>query len=101
MRKAAAHDVKSDVKDVIDHAEDLLKQAAASTGEQAVELHRRGMALLRQAAEKAQDLQEAMVERGKAAAQATDDYVHDHPWKAIGMAAVVGFVVGLLVNRGR
>ena len=29
----------------------------------------------------------------------TDDYVHDHPWQAIGAAAAVGFVVGLMMNR--
>ncbi len=95
------HELKSGVTQVIDHAEDLLKQAAASSGEQAVELHRRGMTLLRQAADKAQDLQDAVVERGKAAAQVTDDYVHDNPWKSIGIAAAAGFALGLLVNRSR
>ena len=97
----STEEITSDVALVIDHAEDLLNQAAASTGEHAAELQRRGMKLLRQAAEKAQDLQDAVVERSKAAAQATDDYVHDHPWRAIGMAAAVGLAVGLLINRGR
>lgn len=94
-------EIKSDVAKVIDDAEELLAQAAASTGEQAAELQRRGMRLLRQAAEKAQDLQDTLVERSRAAALATDDYVHDHPWKAIGMAAAIGFVAGLLINRTR
>jgi ElaB/YqjD/DUF883 family membrane-anchored ribosome-binding protein len=31
--------------------------------------------------------------------RATDDYVHEHPWRAVGVAAAVGFLVGLLVNR--
>ncbi|MGC8702593.1 MAG: DUF883 family protein [Thiomonas sp.] len=97
----SVQEIKSDVALVIDHAEDLLKQAAASSGEQAAELQRRGMKLPRQAAEKAQDLQDAVVERSKAAAQATDDYVHDHPWKAIGVAAAIGLAVGLLINRSR
>ena len=35
----------------------------------------------------------------KDTARATDDYVHDHPWQAIGIAAAVGVVVGLLMNR--
>jgi ElaB/YqjD/DUF883 family membrane-anchored ribosome-binding protein len=97
----SVQEIKSDVAQVIDHAEDLLKQAAASSGEQAAELQRRGMKLLRQAVEKAQDLQDAVVERSKAAAQATDDYVHDHPWRAIGLAAAIGLAIGLLINRGR
>jgi ElaB/YqjD/DUF883 family membrane-anchored ribosome-binding protein len=97
----STQELKSDVVKVIDDAENLLRQAAASTGEQAAELQRRGMKLLRQAAEKAQDLQDAVIERSKAAAAATDDYVHDHPWRAIGMAAAIGLAIGLLINRGR
>jgi ElaB/YqjD/DUF883 family membrane-anchored ribosome-binding protein len=32
-------------------------------------------------------------------ARATDDYVHEHPWKSIGVAAGVGLLVGLLIGR--
>jgi ElaB/YqjD/DUF883 family membrane-anchored ribosome-binding protein len=81
----------SDVKTVLSDAEELLKQAASTTGEKAAELRERGMGLLKQAKEKAQDLQDA--------ARATDDYVHDHPWKAVGVAAGVGLLIGLLLNR--
>ena len=28
-----------------------------------------------------------------------DDYVHDHPWQAVGVAAGVGLLIGLLLNR--
>ena len=38
-------------------------------------------------------------EVAKAAARATDDYVHDNPWQAIGAAAAIGFLAGLLMNR--
>ena len=31
--------------------------------------------------------------------RATDDYVHEHPWASIGIAAGVGVLVGLLINR--
>ncbi|MFC4339040.1 DUF883 family protein [Cupriavidus numazuensis] len=89
----------SDVKTVLSDAEELLKQAASTTGEKAAELRERGMGLLKQAKEKAQDLQDAVVTKSKAAARATDDYVHDHPWRAVGVAAGVGLLVGLLLNR--
>jgi ElaB/YqjD/DUF883 family membrane-anchored ribosome-binding protein len=29
----------------------------------------------------------------------TDDYVRDNPWQAIGVAAAIGFLVGLVVSR--
>ena len=33
------------------------------------------------------------------AARATDDYVHDNPWQAIGIAGVTGLLLGLLISR--
>jgi ElaB/YqjD/DUF883 family membrane-anchored ribosome-binding protein len=89
----------SDMKIVLSDAEDLLKAAASSSGERAVELREKAMVSLRRAKEVMQDAQSAVVEKGKAAARATDDYVHDNPWKAVGIAAAVGFVLGLIVNR--
>jgi ElaB/YqjD/DUF883 family membrane-anchored ribosome-binding protein len=29
----------------------------------------------------------------------TDDYVHENPWQVVGVAAAVGFLVGLMMNR--
>ena len=89
----------TDVKTVLADAEELLKQAASTTGERAADLRERGMLMLRQAKEKAQDMQDAVVVRTREAARVTDDYVHENPWKAIGIAAGVGLLVGLLLNR--
>jgi ElaB/YqjD/DUF883 family membrane-anchored ribosome-binding protein len=89
----------TDVKGVLDDAEDLLKQASTSTGERAVELRERALDSLKRGAEHLQDLQDSLVERSRAAARVTDDYVHDNPWRSIGIAATAGFLVGLLVNR--
>jgi ElaB/YqjD/DUF883 family membrane-anchored ribosome-binding protein len=89
----------SDIKTVLSDAEDLLKQAASTTGERATELREKALARLKQAKEKAADVQVVVVEKGKKAARATDDYVHDHPWTSIGVAAGVGVLIGLLINR--
>jgi ElaB/YqjD/DUF883 family membrane-anchored ribosome-binding protein len=45
------------------------------------------------------ELQSAMVDKTKNAAQTTDAYVHDNPWTAVATAAGVGFVIGLIVGR--
>ena len=89
----------SDIKTVLADAEDLLKQAATATGERASELRESALARLKQAKEKAADAQVVVIERGKKAVRATDDYVHERPWTAIGIAAGVGVLVGLLINR--
>lgn len=39
------------------------------------------------------------VDNTKAAAKATDNFVHDSPWTAIGIAAVAGLVVASLIKR--
>ena len=101
MTEATKERLVSDVKTVLSDAEDLLRQSAASTGEQAVQLRERGMAMLRQARDKAQSLQETAVAKSKEAARAADDYVHENPWRSIGVAFSVGIVLGLLVNRAR
>jgi ElaB/YqjD/DUF883 family membrane-anchored ribosome-binding protein len=89
----------SDIKTVLADAEDLLKQAATATGERASELRETALTRLKQAKEKAADAQVVVIERGKKAARATDDYVHEHPWASIGIAAGIGLVIGLWINR--
>jgi len=45
-------------------------------------------------------IQETVSTKTKAAAEATDAYVHENPWKVVGMAAGLGLVIGLLLGRG-
>src|SRR6202171_2200560 len=88
-----------DFGDVLAEAETLLKQAAAETGERASDLRSEVEAKLMAAKLKLSDLQDDAVDRAKAAARVTDDYVRDNPWQAIGAAAAVGFLVGVLISR--
>jgi ElaB/YqjD/DUF883 family membrane-anchored ribosome-binding protein len=89
----------SDMKVVLADVEDLLKAATAATGETAAALREKAADKLRLATEKIGGLQEAALVKGKQAARVTDEYVHEHPWKAVGIAAAAGFLIGLLVNR--
>ena len=45
------------------------------------------------------DLEDKVKDKTKEVARATDDYVHEHPWPAIGAAVGVGLVIGLLIGR--
>jgi ElaB/YqjD/DUF883 family membrane-anchored ribosome-binding protein len=45
------------------------------------------------------ELQSAVVDKTKYAAQSTDAYVHENPWSAVCAAVSVGFIVGLIVGR--
>ncbi|OZI71082.1 DUF883 family protein [Bordetella genomosp. 12] len=87
------------VKSSLNDAETLLREAAASSGEKASELRERALSSLKRTREALYDAQDAMLERGRRAARATDDYVHDNPWQAISIAGVTGLLLGLLISR--
>jgi len=99
MENANKDKLLADLKVVLNDAEGMLKTAAASTGEKATELREKASASLKAASEKIVDLQAVALAKGKAAAHATDDFVHERPWTAIGVAAGAGFLLGLLINR--
>jgi ElaB/YqjD/DUF883 family membrane-anchored ribosome-binding protein len=84
---------------VLAEAEEMLKRAATETGDKARDLRSQVETKLLRAKLSLQEIEGQAVDRAKAAARATDDYVHDNPWQAIGIAAAIGVVVGLLMNR--
>ncbi|AUA56875.1 Bacterial protein of uncharacterised function (DUF883) [Achromobacter spanius] len=87
------------VKTSLTDAENLLREAAGTTGDKANELRERAMTSLKRTREALYEAQDAVLERGRKAARATDDYVHDNPWQAIGVAGVTGLLLGLLISR--
>ena len=97
--ESAANKLVDDLSAVLAEAEDMLKRAAIETGDKARDLRSQVETKLLRAKLRLQEIEGEAVDRAKAAARATDDYVHDNPWQAIGVAAAVGFVVGLLMNR--
>jgi len=84
---------------VLAEAEEMLKRAATETGDKARDLRSQVETKLLRAKLSLQELEGQAVDQAKAAARATDDYVHDNPWQAIGIAAAIGIAVGLLMNR--
>ena len=89
----------SDLKTGPADSEDQLSRAESAPSESAPRLRERVLARMQGARERATHVQIVVVTNGKKAARATDDYVHEHPWASIGIAAGVGVLVGLLINR--
>jgi ElaB/YqjD/DUF883 family membrane-anchored ribosome-binding protein len=99
MATAQKDKLMSDLRVVIADAEEVLRMTADQAGESAAGLRSRVQARMNQAKMDLIHLQEAAVAKAKAAGHATDEFVHENPWKSIGIAAGVGVVVGLLMNR--
>ena len=97
--KAKEEQFIDSVKDSLDDAEKLLREAASAGGEKAVELRERAMESLRRTRLALYDTQDALLKKGREAARVTDDYVHDNPWQAIGIAGLTGLLVGMLISR--
>jgi ElaB/YqjD/DUF883 family membrane-anchored ribosome-binding protein len=89
----------SDFKVVVADAEALLKASAGQGGEALAAVRTRVQESLKVAKEKMLDAEEELLAKTKAAARVTDEYVHDHPWHAVGIAAGVGLVIGMLIGR--
>jgi len=84
---------------VLSEAEEMLKRAATETGDKARDLRSQVETNLLRAKLKLQEYEGEAIDHAKAAARFTDDYVHDNPWRSIGIAAAVGLLIGLLMNR--
>lgn len=89
----------ADMRVVIADAEELLRATAGQASEKVAAARTKIQDSVTTAKAKLEQLSEASSERAKAAARATDDYVKDHPWHAVGIAALVGLVLGTLITR--
>ncbi len=88
-----------DLRVVMSDAEELLRATASDVGEKAAAARARIQESLAAAKERLAAAEGAIVEKTKMAAKATDEYVHENPWKAVGIAACVGVIVGMLISR--
>lgn len=89
----------ADLKLVVADAEELLKATASQTGERITAARAKAEESLKAAKVRLADAQAAAIANAKVAAKATDDYVHENPWRAVGVAAVAGLLLGALISR--
>ena len=88
-----------DLRLVMQDAEELLLATAGQAGEKVASARARAEVSIRAARDALAEAGEEAVERTREAVESADEYVHENPWTAIGIAAGVGLVVGLLLSR--
>jgi ElaB/YqjD/DUF883 family membrane-anchored ribosome-binding protein len=99
MTQVSKDKLIADFKVVIADAEEILRATAGQAGEKVADLREKAEARLVTAKIKLAEAEAILVDKAKAAGRAADDYVHDNPWRAVGIAAGVGLVIGLLIGR--
>ena len=89
----------ADLKIVVADAEELLRATATQAGEKVGVARERIQASLASARVKLIEAERALADRTREAAKVADEYVHENPWQAVGIAAAVGLVLGVLISR--
>jgi ElaB/YqjD/DUF883 family membrane-anchored ribosome-binding protein len=88
-----------DLKIVAADFEDMLKAVASGAADKAASARERMQENLHRAKVKLAEAEDVIIHKAKETAQIADEYVHDNPWRAVGVAAGLGLVIGLLIGR--
>lgn len=88
-----------ETKGILEHTEALLSEALAASGDEAKALQARIASGLEAARQNLGEAEQALLDKARDAAKATDSYVREHPWQAVGLGAALGLVVGMLIAR--
>ncbi|HEY7167167.1 MAG TPA: DUF883 family protein [Candidatus Binatia bacterium] len=89
----------SDLRNLIGDAEELLRATTSQAGEKIAIARQKIEQSLTEGKKALADAEEVVISRSKEAADVADDYVRENPWAAVGIAAGVGLLIGLLVRR--
>lgn len=101
MTRVSSEKLIDDLKAVVTDTEELLRATAGQAGEKISAVRSRAQDSIRAAKERVSEMQDDIVEQTRELAENADEYVHANPWQSIGIAAVAGFALGLLVSRRR
>lgn len=72
---------------------------ANQAGDRAADIRQRMQQRVASARAELVRLQEQAATGALEAGKAADQYVHEHPWTAVGIGAGVGLLLGLLISR--
>jgi len=97
--EGSADKLVSDLKALINDAEELLRATASQAGEQVAAVRRRIEESLKEGKETLADAEDILYDKTRDAAEAAHDYVQKNPWSAVAIAAGAGLVLGLLIRR--
>lgn len=89
----------SDLKTLIGDAEELLRATTTQAGEKVAVARQKIEQSLTEGKKALADAEKVVLDKSKEYADVADDYVRENPWGAVGMAAAIGLVLGLLIRR--
>lgn len=97
--RISAEQLLDDLTAIVRDAEGLLRATASQSGEKVEAVRAKAEESLRQAKARLKGVEEETLARAHAIAGDADEYVRGNPWAAVGIAAGIGLVLGLLMAR--
>jgi ElaB/YqjD/DUF883 family membrane-anchored ribosome-binding protein len=94
-RVAANHEVRKLIADV----EELIRRVGDAADPELARLRAKVESTVATTKKAISDGTEQVQRQAKEAFEASDRYVRDQPWEAIGIAAIAGLAIGFLVGR--
>jgi ElaB/YqjD/DUF883 family membrane-anchored ribosome-binding protein len=95
IKSTASGEIKSLIADV----EDLMARISDLKDADVVRVRGKVQRAVEAAKESISDSADHIRKHAQKAASTADDYVRDSPWQAVGVAALVGAVIGILATR--
>ena len=99
MNTVSSQQLTADLKAVVSDAEALLKATAGDAGTKLGGVRDRLEESLKVTRARVAEMEDEVIAQTKAAAKATDQYVHENPWPSMGIAAAAGLLLGVLIGR--
>jgi ElaB/YqjD/DUF883 family membrane-anchored ribosome-binding protein len=89
----------AEIKSLIADVEDLVARIADLKDADVARVRNKVLRAVDAAKDSLAEGADTLRRQAQRAATTADDYVHDSPWQAVGIAALVGAVVGILATR--
>jgi ElaB protein len=97
--RAQTSPVGRDVQNVVSEAQELLKTVKDEGATRLEDVKSKVASQYDAAREKFGEIQSTVQDGAKAAMTTTDEYVRGNPWRAVGIAAAAGAIIGFLASR--
>ena len=99
MGNGQSNPIARDIQNVVTDAQELLKTVQSEGQTRLTEVKGQVQAKLDNAKQMLGQLGTQVQDGAKQAMDTTDTYVRDNPWRAVGISAAVGALVGILIAR--
>ena len=97
--RAQSNPVGRDVQNVVSEAQELLRTVKDEGASRVSDVKAQLNAQLATAREKLGEMQTTVSDGARVAMTTTDEYVRSNPWRAVGIAAAAGAIIGFLCTR--